>query len=78
MAALANWNPHPAAPPGSSTKRAGGLTRTFPDIGPRDWEAVGHRIRTATQAWLHGLGPLAHCFWATRGHCQLEVVWTFC
>ncbi len=65
MAALAGWNPGAASWVIDET-RAGGLTRTFPDVGPRDWEAVGHRIRTATQAWLHGLGPLAQCFWATR------------
>lgn len=65
MAALAGWNPGAASWVVDET-RAGGLTRTFPDIGPRDWEAVGHRIRTATQAWLHGLGPLAQGFWATR------------
>jgi hypothetical protein len=65
MAALASWNPGAASWVIDET-RAGGLTRTSPDIGPGDWEAVGGRIRSAMQAWLDGLGPLAQCFWATR------------
>ncbi|MEE6140628.1 SEFIR domain-containing protein [Mycobacterium sp. 050128] len=65
MAALAGWNPGAASWVVDET-RAGSLTRAFPDIGQGDWEEVGGRIRTATQAWLHGLGPLADCFWPTR------------
>ena len=65
MAALARWNPGAASWVVNET-RAGGLTRAFPDVGPQDWESVGLRMRTATQAWLEGLGPLANCFWAAR------------
>ena len=62
MAALARWNPGAASWVVNET-RAGGLTRAFPEVGPQDWESVGLRMRTATQAWLEGLGPLANCFW---------------
>ena len=65
MAALARWNPGAASWVFDET-HAGGLTRKSPETGPSDWEAVGGRIRVAMQAWLHGLGPLAQCFWATR------------
>jgi hypothetical protein len=56
LAALASWNPG-AASWGIDETRAGGLTRTSPDIGPGDWEAVGGRIRTAMQAWPGRPGP---------------------
>jgi hypothetical protein len=65
LAAVARWNPGAASWMVNET-RAGGLTRAFPDVGQQDWESVGLRIRTAMQAWLEGLGPLANCFWATR------------
>jgi hypothetical protein len=65
MAALARWNPGAASWVVNET-RTGGLTRAFPDITPQDWELVGHRVRTALQAWLDALGPLAQCFGPTR------------
>lgn len=65
MAALAGWNPGAASWVINET-HAGGLTRTAPETGPGDWEAIGGRIRVAMQAWLHGIGPLSQCFWATR------------
>ncbi|SEM03546.1 hypothetical protein [Rhodococcus maanshanensis] len=61
MAAVARWNPGAASWVIDET-HSGGLSHTAPDFEPDDWEEVGHRLRTATAAWLDGLGPLAEAF----------------
>ena len=66
LAALASWNPG-AAGWVVDEMQSGGLTRAVPEVGQQDWEAAGRRIRTAMQAWLDGLGPLADCFGPSRG-----------
>jgi hypothetical protein len=66
LAALASWNPG-AASWVVDEMQSGGLSRALPDVGPGDWEAFGQRVRTAMQAWLDGLGPVADCFGPSRG-----------
>jgi hypothetical protein len=61
MASIARWNPGAAAWVVQETQR-GGLSRAMPDIGPANGSDVGVRLRTATGAWLEGLGPLAIAF----------------
>lgn len=57
MAAVARWNP------GAATwiideARRGGLRRRIPiAFDKQDLQELGDRVRTATQAWLDGLGP---------------------
>ena len=61
MAALARWNPGAASWVIRET-RSGNLSRARPDFGPDDWKEIGTRLRTATEAWLEGLGPLSSAF----------------
>lgn len=58
MAALARWNPGAASWVIRET-HTGGLSRSHPDYTAGDWQSVGERLRTAAEAWLEGLGPLA-------------------
>lgn len=62
MTAVARWNPGAASWVVTETT-SGGLTRTAPAMEHDQWESVGARLRTAFDAWLHGLGPLAAAFW---------------
>lgn len=61
MSALATWNPGAAAWVVAET-RASGLSRPRPVLDPADWRRIGSRLRTATGAWLDGLGPLSPSF----------------
>jgi hypothetical protein len=65
MAALARWNPGAASWVVTETT-SGGLTRIAPAMEDAEWESVGARLRTAFEAWLDGLGPLAAAFWPYR------------
>jgi hypothetical protein len=62
MAALARWNPGAASWVVTETT-SGGLTRSTPAMEHDEWESVGTRLRTAFEAWLDELGPLASAFW---------------
>lgn len=61
MSALATWNPGAAAWVVGET-RDSGLSRPRPVLDPADWRRIGSRLRTATGAWLDGLGPLSQSF----------------
>lgn len=65
LAAVARWNPG-AAGWLVDEMSAGGLSPMLPDSDGGDWQVLGQRFRSATRAWLDGLGPLADCFGPSR------------
>lgn len=61
MTTITTWNPGAAAWVVGET-RDSGLARPRPVLQPDDWQGIGSRLRTATAAWLGGLGPLSQSF----------------
>lgn len=75
MSAIARWNPGAASWVIKETRR-GRVSRSRPVVDTDDWEEIGQRLRDATAAWLHGLGPLADAFYpfAAAGSRNLDAV----
>lgn len=75
MSSIARWNPGAASWVIKETRR-GRVSSSRPVADTDDWEEIGQRLRYATAAWLHGLGPLADAFYpyAATGSRNLDAV----